>query len=50
MYAYIDGIVAEKTKDAIILEAGGIGYYIFVRMSGGGSENEALYHDDCAPG
>lgn len=30
MYAYIDGIVAEKTKDAIILEAGGIGYYIFV--------------------
>lgn len=30
MYAYIDGTVAEKTKDAIILEAGGIGYYIFV--------------------
>lgn len=30
MYAYIDGVVAEKTKDAIILEAGGIGYYIHV--------------------
>lgn len=30
MYAYIDGVVAEKTKDAIILEAGGIGYYVLV--------------------
>ena len=30
MYAYIDGVVAEKTKDAIILETGGIGYYIHV--------------------
>lgn len=30
MYAYINGTVAEKTKDAIILEAGGIGYYIYV--------------------
>ena len=30
MYAYIDGIVAEKMKDAIILETGGIGYHIFV--------------------
>ena len=30
MYAYIDGVVAEKTKDAIILEAGGIGYHVLV--------------------
>ncbi len=30
MYAYIDGVVAEKTKDAIILEAGGIGYQVLV--------------------
>ena len=30
MYAYIDGVVAEKTKDEIILEAGWIGYYVLV--------------------
>ena len=30
MYAYIDGIVAEKTTDSIVLEAGGIGYSILV--------------------
>ena len=30
MYAFIDGIVAEKTTDSIVLEAGGIGYSVLV--------------------
>ena len=30
MYAHIEGIVAEKTKDAIVLDAGGVGYLLFV--------------------
>lgn len=30
MYAYIDGIVAWKNSDSIVIEAGGIGYQIMV--------------------
>ena len=30
MYAHIEGIVAEKTADAIVLDAGGVGYLLSV--------------------
>ena len=30
MYAHINGIVAEKNKDSIVLEAGGVGYLLLV--------------------
>ena len=30
MYAYIDGVVAWKNTDSIVIEAGGIGYQVMV--------------------
>lgn len=30
MYAHIDGIVAEKDRDSIVLDAGGVGYLLYV--------------------
>ena len=30
MYAHIEGVVAEKTQDAIVLDANGVGYLLNV--------------------
>ncbi len=30
MYAHIDGIIAEKDRDSIVLDAGGVGYLLYV--------------------
>jgi Holliday junction DNA helicase RuvA len=33
MYAYMKGVLAEFEKDAVVIEAGGIGYRVFVPMA-----------------
>ena len=33
MYAYINGIVAEKSHNELVIEAGGVGYSLFCSLN-----------------